>query len=112
MENEPKTKRQKIKEISESIFLLLMGTIVVTYVMSYFIGGNLLGAIVHLFFKLAVISILICITKNLKKPIIFYNVTEFLFGSVNMLKIMARCQPIEPWDLALLKELGETNGES
>lgn len=107
MEKEKRTIGKKIKEISECIFLLMMGTIVVTYVMSYFIGGNLLGAIVHLFFKLAIVSILICITKNLKKPIIFYNVTEFLFGAVNLLKIMARCQPIEPWDLALLKDLGD-----
>ncbi|MBR3887641.1 MAG: sulfatase-like hydrolase/transferase [Clostridia bacterium] len=107
MENKSKTIKQKIREISECIFLLFMGTIVVTYVMSYFLEGNLLGTIVHLFFKIAVISIFACITNTLKKPIIFYNVIEFIFGSLNLLKIVARCQPIEPWDLSLLGELGE-----
>lgn len=102
---EKKKIKNKIKEVFEIIILYMVGVIIITYMLSFFRPSNVLGIIVHLFFKLAIVSSLICITNKKRLPFILFNIFEYLFGVINYLKIKNRCQALEPWDLTFSTEL-------
>lgn len=97
----------KTKEVLENIVIYMVGIIIITNMLAFFCMGNVLGIIVHLFFKLAVISILICVTNKKRMPFIVFNVLEYVFGILNYLKIKNRCQVLEPWDLTFGVELAD-----
>lgn len=90
----------------EYIFWIALGIIITTYISVGRIYGSLIGMIVHLFFKIAVTSILLFLTKKPFVSFSAYNGAEFLFGMINFLKVSTRSQPLEPWDFSFLGDLG------
>ncbi len=99
--------KKKIVRVMEYLFLLVVGVFVTTYTMAVSTKGNLLGLLVHLCFKICVVSLAMCITKKKKMPFIIYNVVEYIFSVINYLKIVNRGQAFEPWDLSFVSNAGD-----
>ncbi len=96
----------KIRNVLMFILFITLGVALTTYLSVGRIEGSIIGLIIHVFFKISLVSLLIFVTKKPKKSFIFYNGAEFIFGVINFLKISTRSQPLEPWDLSFVDDLG------
>ena len=106
MKKENNNHLSKIKNTIEFVFLIVLGIVVTTVISADELCGSVMGIIIHLFFKLAVTSILLFISKSSIISFGIYNVSECIFSVFNFLKISTRSQPLEPWDFSFFGDLG------
>ena len=78
----------KIRNVLMFILFITLGVALTTYLSVGRIEGSIIGLIIHVFFKISLVSLLIFVTKKPKKSFIFYNGAEFIFGVINFLKII------------------------